>query len=168
MLEITLLVMSIQFQAEYDVPQPQLSVQGTFTTICQLELVCTGYVLPLVLDGLLAVADCCVSLPSFTIQAVELVAELGADGIAPQSLISFPVVPSNTARCQSTALDGPTTSPVPQPPLHIVFQLVQSYDLSTSLVVSYQSCHSYGLVGAELPMYVSPLSTYCLVVGLHS
>ena len=30
----------IQSQAVYDVPpQPQLSVQGTFTTICQLELV---------------------------------------------------------------------------------------------------------------------------------
>jgi hypothetical protein len=39
----------------------------------------------------------------------------GIAGGAPPSLIFFPVPVSNTARCPSVALPGPTTSPLPTP-----------------------------------------------------
>ena len=41
-------------------------------------------------------------------------------GTEPQSLINLPVIPSNTAKCQSVALEGPTTSQLPPPQPHVV------------------------------------------------
>ena len=61
----------IQSQAVYVV---SLSVQGTFTNNCQLLFVCILYVLLAVLDTLLGVVVCLVSLHNFTNHKAEDVA----------------------------------------------------------------------------------------------
>ena len=54
------------------------------------------------------------------VSVTVIVDTLGIVGIAPQSLISFHVAQSNTAKCQSVALEGPTTSQLPPPQPHVV------------------------------------------------
>ncbi|MBO7695488.1 MAG: hypothetical protein J6T10_22915 [Methanobrevibacter sp.] len=47
-------------------------------------------------------------------------------GVSQPSLISFPVVPSNTAKCQLVELEGHTTSPLQPPPVALITLLVIS------------------------------------------
>lgn len=51
-----------------------------------------------------------------------LIVQLFTVGTAPQSLITFPVTPSNTARLPLVELHGQVTSPDPPPVALIVFQ----------------------------------------------
>ena len=74
---------------------------------------------------------------------------VGTVGTAHQSLIIFQDAPSNTAKCQSTALDGHSTSQLPHHPHHHTrFQLVQSYIISLSFTESYHKSHCAGSSGA--------------------
>ena len=74
---------------------------------------------------------------------------VGTVGTAHQSLIIFQDAPSNTAKCQSTALDGHSTSQLPHHPHHHTrFQLVQSYIISLSFAESYHKSHCAGSSGA--------------------
>lgn len=89
-------------------------------------------------------------------------------GIAPQSLISFQVAPSKTAKCQSVALDGQTTSPLPHHPPHVATHVLPLYTFKVSFTVSYHSSHSYGSLGAVSDTTVSCASIYSVRVATMS